>query len=160
MLAPPLAIVAAFVDPVVELMRSCLGLDARPVALALLGELDPPPAISVTVEATGALRGGITWAFSEELVRDVATRMLSVDPCAVDAETCRAAAAELANIAVGNATAALLDAGYDIEIHPPTVHTAAADRRLARRALAVTLHTGRGDVRVFLSIQEVPRGNQ
>jgi CheY-specific phosphatase CheX len=152
---PNLTIVNAFVEPVVQMMQASLGLDARPVGLALTGELDPPPAISVTIETCGGLKGGITWTFSEELARDVAARLLAVPAATVDEQTIAAAAAELANIVVGNATSALLDAGYSVDITPPVVHTKDGERRLANRILAVTLNTGRGTMRVLIDLQEV-----
>lgn len=151
---PRAAIVSAFVDPVVHIMQACLGLEARPVAMGLTSELDPPPAICVTIEATGELRGAITWTFSEELARDVAARLLALDTAQIDDATCAAAAAELANMAVGNATSALLDAGYRVEIQPPHVHSRDVSRALAERTLAVSVHTGRGLLRVLVAIRE------
>lgn len=154
MTAPRAAIVTAFVDPVVQLMEACLGVEARPVAIGLTAELDPPPSISVSIETSGELAGGVTWTFDAGLARDVAARLLAREPADVDEATCAAAAAELANIAVGNATAALLDAGYRVDIHPPSVHAPDGDRRLADRTLAVTVHTPRGILRVLIAIQE------
>lgn len=154
---PSITVVNAFVDPVVALMRACLGVEARPVAMEIAGEYDPPPAISVTIEASGELRGDITWTFSEELARDIAAGLLAVDASEIDEATCLAAAAELANIAVGNATSALLDAGYQVDIHPPLVHPTDGSRRMPRRTLAVCVHTDRGQMRVLIDIQETPR---
>lgn len=155
--APSAAIVNAFVDPVVQIMQACLGLEARPVAMSMTSELDPPPAICVTIEATGEIRGAITWTFSEGLARDLAARLLARDAAEVDQETCAAAAAELANIAVGNATAALLDAGYRVEIHPPHVHPSDGSRALDERTLAVSVYTARGLLRVLVAIRETTR---
>ncbi len=154
---PSLTVVNAFVEPVVALMRACLGVDARPVAMEIAGEYDPAPAISVTIETTGELRGDITWTFSPELARDIAAGLLSIEASEVTEATIADAAAELANIAVGNATSALLDAGYRIDIHPPVVHPPDGSRRLPRRTLAVSVHTERGPMRVLIDIEETPR---
>jgi CheY-specific phosphatase CheX len=144
-------VVNAFVDPVVHVIKACVGLDAEVQGLAVVSSLDPPPALSVTIELHGSLAGPVTWVFSQELARQVAAQMLAIDVSGVDPATANDAVAELANIVGGNATGRLADAGYRVEIRPPRVH-ADDDRELGRDRLAVTLGTRAGQISVVIGV--------
>jgi CheY-specific phosphatase CheX len=149
-------VVNAFIDPVVNVIKSCIGLDATLGNLKITQQIDPPPDLSVTIEMSGMLSGPVTWVFSPDLSRVVAQRMLSTDPSAVvPAQDCNDAIAELANIVLGNATEKLSDAGYEVDIHPPRMR-GDGELILAERTLAVTLNTSAGRIRVFIGVKSDP----
>lgn len=149
-------VVDAFVDPVVHVIKACVGLDAEIQGVSVVSSLDPPPALSVTIELHGSLAGPVTWVFSEELARQVAAQMLAIDASGVDAATATDAVAELANIVGGNATGRLAAAGYRVEIRPPRVH-GADDRELGRDRVAVTLGTRAGRISVVIGVIDMTR---
>jgi len=147
-------VVDAFVDPVVQVIKACIGLDAKLEGLAYISSLGPPPALSVTIEMHGSLTGPVTWVFSEELARQVAAQMLAIDVEGVDAATASDAVAELANIVGGNATGRLADAGYRVEIRTPRVH-GDDDRELGDHFLAATLETRAGQIVVVIGVRDM-----
>lgn len=147
-------VVNAFIAPVVDVIKSCVGLDAELGKVALTNQIDPPPFVSATIEMRGNLVGPITWIVSEELARLLAGKMLCVDPVeALNLATCRDAVAELANIISGNATGKLIDAGYEVEILPPHIVDEKSERALTERTLSVTLSTTAGKIKVLLGLQ-------
>lgn len=151
-------VVNAFVEPVVDVIKTCIGLDTELGQIDLQSHIDPAPFLSATIEMRGTIVGPVTWVVSEELARVIATKMLAIDPAdALTIATCREAVAELANIISGNATGKLSDAGYNVEILPPTPIDDRSERRLTERALSVTLCTSAGKIKLLLGIRFSPQ---
>lgn len=148
-------VVNAFVDPLVDVIRSVVGIDAQPAGLGVTEHLDPPPSLVCTIEMTGRLVGPITWVFNEDLARLFAGRLLATDALEpVEKATCLEAVAELANIISGNATGKLLEAGYEVDILPPRIHLD-EDRGVIERALVVWLDTELGRIKIIIGVNVV-----
>jgi len=149
-------VVHAFIQPVVDVVRSFVGLDSRVSKMDVTTQLDPAPSLSVSIQISGKLAGAVTVILTPELARLVASKLFAVGPLeASDPEMCGEAVAELANIVTGNATGKLLEAGYQVEIHPPHIHND-SDRELAVRTLVVTLTTEVGQIKVLIDVKVSP----
>ncbi len=148
-------VVNAFVDPVVDVIKTFIGIDVQPAGLSITRAIDPPPSLVCTVEMTGRLAGPITWVFSEELARLFATKMMAIDAMdALEQAVCDDVVSELANIITGNATGLLLDAGYEVEILPPRIHSGSIeDRSLTEQVLVVSLDTSAGVLKILIGVR-------
>ena len=144
---PRPVIVDAFVDAVVRVMKS-MGEEARLVATRYSSDVDPPPSIVVTIELRGSLNGPVTWSFSRDLARHITQQMLLG---AASEEYYPAAAAELANIMLGNATGALEEAGYLVELAPPSLRT---ERREGPQVLVADVVTDSGEMKLLFDVEE------
>jgi CheY-specific phosphatase CheX len=146
-------VVHAFIQPVVDVVRTYVGLDTRVARLDMTTQIDPAPNLSVSIQISGKLAGAVTVVLPADVAQLVARKLFSINAIeAADPTTAGEAAAELANIVTGNATGKLLEAGYDVEIHPPHIH-GDSDRDLAERTLVVTLHTSAGDIKVLIDVR-------
>ena len=148
-------IVNALLAPIFDVLKSCTGLESHVASVNLATEVFPPPCLVVRVELRGRIVGPISWSFDPEVARGLAARMLSWETGpAFGSADCADALAELANVVVGNATGALLNAGYVVEVLPPTAHVleTVLTRKLAERALLVRLETPVGTVDVLMEL--------
>lgn len=148
---PHADVVDAFVTALARVLRTSLGEPARFASLHVGRTVDPAPSIAVSVELSGGLRGPVTWVFSPDLARILATRMMMSED--VPAECVADAVAELSNIVAGNATGPLHDAGYDVEIKPPTIYDSALYPELPNDTLVATVAAASGTVRVYLGVE-------
>jgi CheY-specific phosphatase CheX len=149
-------VVHAFIQPVVDVVKTFVGLDTKLTGVDMTTQIDPAPSLSVSIQVSGKLAGAVTVVLAADVARMVAGKMFSVSPLeASDPVTCGEAVAELANIVTGNATGKLLEAGYDVEIHPPHIH-GESERQLAERTLVVTLHTPAGPIKVLIDVRVAP----
>lgn len=149
MSVPKPAIVDAFVDAVVRVVQVSLGEEAQHIATSYASELDPPPSIAVSITLTGNLRGPVTWTFSRPLARQVTESMLMG---AASEEYYSGAVAELANMMLGNAAAALEDAGYLVELAPPSL--APERRNGGPKALVVAITIPSGEMKLMFDLEE------
>lgn len=148
-------VVNAFIDPLFQVIKTFAGLDAQLAQIDLTGDLEPPPWLCATIEMRGKVVGPITCVVSEGLARLIARKLLFLDASeGVDRTACSDAVAELANIVSGNATDRLNQAGYHVEILPPSGTRDNLDHtRLPQRRLAVTLQTEAGRIKVLLGLR-------
>ena len=148
-------VVNALLEPVFDVLKSCTGVEAHLSGVDYASKLPPPPCVMVTVELRGGVVGPISWSFDPKVARELAGRMLA-SPTLPEfgSADCTDALAELANIIVGNATGALLNAGYTVEVLPPIarVLNTSPNTKLAARALAVVLETPLGNVNVVMEL--------
>jgi CheY-specific phosphatase CheX len=144
-------IVDAFVAAVVRVMRISLNEEARMVATRYAPDVDPPPSIIVSIELRGTLRGPVTWSFSPTLARQVAESMLLG---AAAEEHYADAVAELANMVLGNAAADLEQAGYLVELAPPSIRRAGDAGRAGEHRLVVDVATASGQMQVLFDVEE------
>ena len=149
MTEPKPEIVDAFVGAVVRVMQISLGEDAQQIATSYATELDPPPSIAVSISLSGNLRGPVTWSFSRPLARQVTESMLMG---AAAEEYYAGAVAELANMMLGNAVAALEDAGYLVELAPPSMSPERPQD--APRALVVAITIPSGEMKLMFDLEE------
>jgi CheY-specific phosphatase CheX len=148
-------VVNALLEPVFDVIKACTGVEAHVAGLDFAAQFPPPPCVMVRVELKGRVVGPISWSFDPNVARELAGRMLSSSTLPeFGSADCTDALAELANIIVGNATGALLNAGYAVEVLPPTTRIlqTPANARLAERALAVILETPVGKVNVIMEL--------
>jgi CheY-specific phosphatase CheX len=147
-------VVNTFVDQALAVVRACLGVDGHLQHLGLTRRVDPPPMISVVVEIQGAIVGGVTWVFSEELARTAAGWFLHTQSLdGIDLSTCAYASAELANIIAGHAAGLLAEDGYPVELLPPR-HISGGDE-LRERTVEVALDTDRGRMKLLFGVTGV-----
>ena len=149
MTVPKAEIVDAFVDAVVRVVQVSLGEEAQHIATSYASELDPPPSIAVSITLTGNLRGPVTWSFSRPLARQVTESMLMG---AASEEYYPGAVAELANMMLGNAAAALEDAGYLVELAPPSLSP--ERRNGGPQALVVAITIPSGELKLMFDLEE------
>jgi CheY-specific phosphatase CheX len=148
-------VVNALLAPIFDVLKASTGIDSRVAGLDLASRLPPPPCVMVRVELRGSIVGLISWSFDPTVARELAARMLSSPSLpefgSVD---CTDALTELSNVIVGNATGALLNAGYVVQVLPPTsrVMRAQPTSLLAERALAVILETPVGKVNIIMEL--------
>jgi CheY-specific phosphatase CheX len=148
-------VVNALLEPIFDVLKSCTGVEAQVAAVDLATRLPPPPCLMVRVELRGRIVGPISWSFDPKVARELAARMLSSATLPeFGSADCTDALAELANVIVGNATGALLNAGYAVEVLPPTTRIleTSPNFKLAERALLVILQTPVGKVNVVMEL--------
>lgn len=148
---PHADVVNAFVTALARVLRTSLGEPARFTSLHVSRSLEPAPSVAVAVELSGSLRGPVTWVFSPDLARILATRMMMSE--SVSAECVADAVAELSNIVTGNATGPLYDAGLIVELAPPVVYDGATRPELPADTLVATVAASSGTVRVYLGVE-------
>src|SRR5450631_2257375 len=118
-------IVNALLEPVFDVLKTCAGVESHVSRMEFVDELPPAPRLSVTVEVSGRIVGPIVWSFDPEVARKLAAGMLATPDLPVfGSPDCNDALSELANVIVGNATGALLEAGYAVELAPPKTNLA------------------------------------
>ena len=149
MTTPRPEIVDAFVDAVVRVIRISLGEEAQQIVTSYALDVDPPPSISVSISLTGNLQGPVTWSFSRPLARQVTESMLMG---AASEEFYAGAVAELANMMLGNAAAALEDAGYLVELTPPSLSP--GRRQNAPKVLVVAITIPSGEMKLMFDLEE------
>ena len=143
-------IVNAVIEPVIEVIKAFVGEEPSLREMAVTTQIDPPPWLGVTIELRGNVVGPLTCVVSEGLARIIAGKMLASDD--VDLVVCHEAVSELANIITGNATGKLVDAGYHVEIAPPT-YVSQDGLQLTRRTLVITLDTAAGTIKMLLGLR-------
>ena len=148
-------VVNAFVDPVVDVLRTFVGIEAHPSQVAMIDHLDPPPMMVCSVELNGSLAGPVTWVFTEEMVELFASRLIAGEAMEALAGATRLdAVAEFANIFLGNATGRLSDVGYAVQMQPPKIHgPLPEDRALPGRELAVWLDSSIGRMKLIIGVR-------
>ncbi len=149
MTTPRPEIVDAFVDAVVRVIRISLGEEAQQIVTSYALDVDPPPSIAVSISLTGNLQGPVTWSFSRPLARQVTESMLMG---AASEEFYAGAVAELANMMLGNAAAALEDAGYLVELTPPSLSP--GRRQNAPKVLVVAITIPSGEMKLMFDLEE------
>ncbi len=147
---PSVEVIQAFVSSLVRALKLAAGTQASLSALERSRVMDPPPAIAVCIEMRGDLEGPMTWVFSADLAALVAARLSMMDDA--PPELISDAVAELANIAAGNATGPLREAGHRVEIAPPVVYAGDVRPVLEHDTVVATLTSDSGTVRVFVDV--------
>lgn len=146
---PKPEVVDAFVDAVVRVMQVSLGEEAQQIATTYTSAVDPAPSIAVSISLSGNLRGPVTWSFSRPLARQVTESMLMG---AATEELYAGAVAELANMMLGNAAAALEDAGYLVELTPPSLSPNRKHREAGALVVAITIPSG--EMKLMFDLEE------
>ncbi len=147
-------VINAFLNPALELIRHLIQGAAALERVELTAELPPSPIITVTIQIRGQLAGPVHWSFEQRVALRVATAMMGVrDPLELDSPVCADAVAELANIIAGNATGALLEAGYAVEVSPPRTEITRVAVRLPEKLPNLVLSTPLGKVRIAFGLR-------
>lgn len=144
---PNAQVVDALVNAVVRVVHVSLGEEAQHIVTSYASDVDPPPSIAVSISLIGNLRGPVTWSFSRPLARQVAESMLMG---AAPEEMYASAVAELANMMLGNAAADLEDAGYLVELTPPSL----TPERGQRKSLVVAITIPSGEMKLKFDLEE------
>jgi chemotaxis protein CheX len=144
--------VNAIVQSVLDLLRAAGEGEVRVGKPVLVSNVPGAPCVSVSVEVRGPVNGPIYWAFdaavAEALVR-------AIFPMLPDGIPQADAVGELGNIILGNATGALQDAGYPVEILTPQLvdESGPGGGALPRRTIQVPVRTRNGEVRVLIGVE-------
>lgn len=147
-------VVNAFVTSLREIFLTATGLQAELAPLGVVSDSPAPPNMVVRIQISGELAGSAICSFSPGVARASAGYMLASESPAFDSPETRDALGELANILVGNATGALLEQGYSVELSPPTTELASAPQKLARQSVNVSLNTDSGQVCLVLCLTQ------
>ena len=113
----------------------------------------PPPGVVVSIRLRGKLRGRIVWSFDPKVAKALADGMGIAPTSIIGSPESLDALGEVANLIAGNATGALSEAGYDVELSPPSTGPIGEEDDLPDKALAVTLRTPAGDVDVLFFLR-------
>ena len=144
--------VNALVQSVLDLLRHAGEGEARVGKPVLVSNVPGAPCVSVSVEVRGQVNGPIYWTFDAAVAEALVRALFPVLP---DGIARADAVGELGNIILGNATGALQDAGYPVEVlTPQVVEESAPERgRLPRRTIQVPVRTRTGEVRVLIGVE-------
>jgi CheY-specific phosphatase CheX len=147
-------VVNAFLQPALELIRRCVQGDTALERLELTNQLPRPPLITVTMHIRGQLVGPVHWSFEQPVALKLAGAMTGLGrPPDLSSPECADAIGELANIITGNATGALLEAGYAVEVSLPRTQVARAPAHLAEKLPNLVLTTPLGKVRIVFGLR-------
>ena len=140
-----------FLASALEILREVVGTEACLEKLEAAEEIPGAPTLTMSIAIRGGLIGAVHWNFDERLAHSVAKNMLPPEVLADATLSERAdAVGELANMIAGNATGALLEAGYKVELFPPQNQPA---QRLGQRMPNLILATAQGRVRIILEVE-------
>ena len=148
-------VVNAFLVPALELLRTHLR-ESRIGPLTVTDELPPTAQVSVDMIVHGNLEGPVRWSFDDRIARVLANAVglgsASVDPGSPE---CLDALGEIANTIAGNATGPLLEAGYRVELVPPTPTAVSGVLPAVEsdKVLHVTLLTPAGDMKMSFGLR-------
>jgi len=144
--------VNALVQSVLDLLRHAGEGEARVGKPVLVSNVPGAPCVSVSVEVRGQVNGPIYWTFDAAVAEALVRAIFPVPPDGIRQAD---AVGELGNIILGNATGALQDAGYPVEVlTPQVVEESAPERgRLPRRTIQVPVRTRTGEVRVLIGVE-------
>jgi len=147
-------VVNAFLQPALEVIRKCVQGETTIERVELTADLPPPPIITVTIQISGQLEGKVHWIFEQPVALKVASSMLgSREAPDLTSPECADAIAELANIVAGNATGALLEAGYAVEVSLPRAQVSLSPTHLREKLPNLVLSTPLGRVRIILGLR-------
>ena len=145
-------ILKAFLSPALENLR-------RVTAQASLEKLDlalelPRGMVIVRIAIKGRLAGATYWCFEQSLARAVAEAALpeQAEEPAVVAD----AAAEFANLVVGNASGALLATGHPIEFAPPEMQSQSMQAFRAPGLARLRIASSAGRLQVIVDLKPAP----
>ena len=146
-------VINAFLEPALEVIRHCVRGATALERVELTGELPPSPIITVTIQMRGQLAGPVHWSFEKRVALQVASTMMGMSALDLDSSECSDAIAELANIIAGNATGALLEAGYAVEVSPPRTEVTLVPTQLPEKLPNLVLSTPLGKVRIVFGLR-------
>ncbi len=113
-----------YVSPFAEAARSCfatvVGVEPTRGALSARPQLFTTQQINVLCGITGDVQGLVIYGMSMLTADKVASRMIGAPIVTFD-NLAASAIAELGNMVSGNAVSILADAGYVVDITPPTI---------------------------------------
>ncbi len=148
-------VVNAFVSPLLGVFQATTGLKAKLELHKLASDVPSLPGVVVTINLSGRIIGQAIWTFEPTVARAIAAHMLaSSDSPALDSSECKDAVGELANILVGNATDALLQAGFPVELSVPTTMVPTAAQKLDHPSVRVSMNTEAGHVNLVLAVTQ------
>ena len=148
-------VVNAFVSSLREIFLASTGIESELAPLHVASRGPPPPNLLVSIQITGRVHGPAICSFEPGVACEIAGRMLATDVApAFDSPECRDALGELANIIMGNATGALLEEGYPIQLSTPTTALASTPQVLDHRSIKVSLNTRSGQVSMLLCLTQ------
>ncbi|WP_224246135.1 chemotaxis protein CheX [Hyalangium gracile] len=148
-------VVNAFVSSLVNIFQAATGLKGELSPLTLTTELPPPPTFVVSIQIRGPLFGPTIWSFTPGVAGEITARMLgNASSPPYDTAEVKDAVSEVANIVVGNATDALLKAGYPVDLSPPKAEFATSAEKLLERTLTVSLNTSAGPLSLHLALRQ------
>lgn len=147
-------VVNAFLQPALEVIRRCVQGDTDFERLELSSELPPPPVITVAIQIRGQLVGPVYWTFERPVALKVASSLLgSRGELDLSSPECADAIAELANIIAGNATGALLEAGYSVEVSLPRTRVSQSPAQFREKLPNLVLSTPLGRVKITFGLR-------
>ncbi len=146
--------VNAIVQSVLDLLRAAGEGEVGVGKPVLVSNVPGAPCVSVSVEVRGPVSGPIYWAFDPAVARALVRAIFPMLPDGIPQAD---AVGELGNIILGNATGALQDAGYPVEILPPQLleESSPGGGRLPRRTIQVPVRTRQGEIRVLIGVEPV-----
>jgi chemotaxis protein CheX len=148
-------VVNAFVSPLLGVFQATTGLKAKLELHKLASDVPSLPGVVVTINLSGRIIGQAIWTFEPTVARAIAAHMLaSSDSPALDSSECKDAVGELANILLGNATDALLQAGFPVELSVPTTMVPIAAQKLDHPSVRVSVNTEAGHVNLVLAVTQ------
>ena len=148
-------VVNAFVSPLLEVFQATTGLKAQLELHRLASDVPSLPGVVVTINLSGRIIGRAIWTFEPTVARAIAAHMMaSPDSPALESPECKDAVGELANILVGNATDALLEAGFPVTLSVPTTMVPTAAQKLDQPSVRVSVNTEAGHVNLVLAVTQ------
>ena len=109
-------------------------------------------AVAVMIEISGDIEGRVIFDVEEPVAALVASSITGEAEPPSDPQLLREAAAELANLVIGNAVTALNDQGFRFKVHPPEYHPADEGFRGSEDEEALVMDFASEKGSVFLNI--------
>ncbi len=109
-------------------------------------------ALAVMIEISGDIEGRVIFDVEEPVAARVAASITGETELPSDPQVLREAAAELANLVIGNAVTALNDQGFRFKVHPPEYHPAEEGFRGSEDEEALVMNFASEAGSVYLNI--------
>jgi chemotaxis protein CheX len=144
-----------FIESAVSVLQEIASLSSRRGTLTLKDANKPFRDVCAILGVIGNVQGQVVYGFDEKTAKGVVSKMMMGAEVSEFDDMARSALGELGNIITGKASVALEEAGFHIDISPPTLVMASNLRisSLKIPMIVVPLETEVGVVDIYVGLE-------
>jgi len=146
-----------FLSSLGEVLEQIVSLKCTPGKLELLASPTESPGVTILVGVTGDLKGQIYYNFSHQMALDFARAMMMGMEVEEFDELAKSAVGEMANITMGNVATKLSEAGFTVDLTPPSIFVGGDRLTITTdigRILRIPMQTEKGEFGVLIALKD------